>query len=69
MRSSYPQTDEPNYFPELWILKLAYKIKYVLKFDSSEACTALKITKIQNFNFMKKHWLPIIFWRLYQERY
>ena len=23
--SSYPQTDEPNYFPELEVLKLAYK--------------------------------------------
>ena len=42
MRSSYPQTDEPNYFPELWILKSAYKIKYVLKFDSSEACKGKK---------------------------
>ena len=23
--SSYPQTDEPNYYPELEVLKLAYK--------------------------------------------
>ena len=42
MRSSYPQTDEPNYFPELKILKLADKtclaIENVLKIDRSEAC-------------------------------
>ena len=43
MRFSYPQTDEPNYFPGLWILKLAYEvIKYALKFDSSEACNGKK---------------------------
>ena len=44
MRSSYPQTYEPNHFPELDILKLAYKmieiclkIKDALKFDGSKA--------------------------------
>ena len=37
MCSSYPQTDEPNDFPELDILKSAYKIEDALKFDSSEA--------------------------------
>ena len=27
MHLSYPQTNEPNYFPELEIQKLAYKLK------------------------------------------
>ena len=42
VRHTYSQIDEPNYFPELEILKLAYKIclsiEDGLKFDSSEAC-------------------------------
>ena len=47
VRHTYSQIDEPNYFLELEILKLAYKIclsiEDGLKFDSSEACKPCRL--------------------------
>ena len=46
MRLSFLQTDEPNYFPELEILRLPYnsdlEIKDVLKFTGNKVHNPLK---------------------------